>query len=254
MGEEKLLRAGQVAASVAAGGFIVQTALVLTQTTGLLGRAPELVKTSASREVDYATYFAGFFNYQHSIVWNVALRDAIGPVAWVAVATLAVLTAVLVRSTRAVVTALIISLGAALAALADLVFGTLVGFWRYGGWNTEVPSDMIATGRSYQGIKTLSTYLQYDGFVVVAVGLALLATLTGWTLILQRLLWLTALGLVAYVVLSWLWPIWHGTEIPTDLLAFGLGVLLAPGLAMLWARDLRRHAARFTPLRETPTL
>ena len=239
MGDEELLRAARIAAYVAAGGFLVQTVLFLLAATGVLGRPPELVNSTAPRELDYAKYYADFFNYQHRIVWSVALRDAIGPVVWVAVGILAVLTAVLLRSMRARVAALVICLGASLVALADLVFGTLVGFWRYGGWDAAVPSDMIAAGRSYQGVKTISTYLQYDGFIVLAAGLLVLAAVTDWTRVFRRLLRLTAVLLVAYVVLDWIWPLWHGSQMLRDILALALGVVLAPVLVIVWHRELR---------------
>jgi hypothetical protein len=87
-----------------------------------------------------------------------------------------------------------------------------------------------------------STYLQYDGFIVVAAGLLALAALAGWTPMFRLLLRLTALALVTYVVLDWIWPLWHGSQLPRDLLALGLGVLLAPALVIVWNRELRRRA------------
>jgi hypothetical protein len=237
-----LLRVARTAALVAAAGFALQTGLFLLATTGLLGTAPEFVDTSAAQEVDYATYYASLFNHQHEIVWNVAIREAIGPVAWVGVGILAVVTAVVVGGTPARVAALVVCLGSSLAGLADLVFGTLVGFWRYGGWGTDVPADMIAAGRSYEGVKTVSTYLQYDGFVVLAIGLVVLAALPGWDSVLRVLLRLTALALVAFVVLDWVWPLWNGSQLPRDLVALSLGVALAPALVIVWAGNLRRRA------------
>lgn len=237
-------RVASVAALVAAIGFVLQTLLFLLVATGLLGRGPQFVDTPAAQEFDYATYYASLFNYQHGIAWNVAIRDAVGPVAWTAVGILAVLTAIAIRRTLAWVSALVICLGAALAALADLVFATLIGFWRYGGWNTDVPPDMIAAGRSYEGIKTVSTYLQYDGFLVVAAGVLLLAALTGWSTRFRLLLGLLALALVAYVALDWTWPLWHSTQTSRDITALTLGVVLAPTLVLTWARELRRRAAK----------
>ncbi len=241
MRDESLLRASRAAALVAAAGFVLQTLLFLLATTGLLGHAKGFVDTTSSQEVDYATYYADLFNHQHGIVWNVALRDAIGPVAWVGVAVLAVVTAVMVHAARAWVAAIVLCLGASLAALADLVFGSLVGFWRYGGWDIEVPANMIAAGRSYEGVKTVSTYLQYDGFIVLAVGLLVLAALTGWSPAFRVLLRLTAVALVAYAALDWVWPVWHGSQFARNVVALGVGVILAPASALMWDRELRRR-------------
>ena len=161
--------------------------------------------------------------------------------AWVGVAVLAVVTAVMFPAAKARVAALVLCLGESLAALADLVFGSLVGFWRYGGWDIEVPANMIAAGRSYEGVKTVSTYLQYDGFVVLAVGLLVLSAMAGWSPAFRVLLRLTAVALVAYAALDWVWPLWHGSQFARNVLALGVGVILAPASALMWDRELRRR-------------
>lgn len=236
-----LVRVAQVAAVVAAVGFAVQTVLFLVAAAGLLGSAADFTDTRAAQEIDYATYYAALFNHRHDIVWNVVLRGVIGPIAWVAVGILAVLTALLVRSVQVWIATLVVCLGAALAALADLVFATLVGFWRYGGWSNEVPTNMIAAGRAYEAVKTVSTYLQYDAFVVVAVGLIVLTRAGGWSSILRWLLGALAVALVSFAALDWVWPLWHASQWPRDLVALVLGLLLAPAATLTWARQLRRR-------------
>lgn len=68
-----------------------------------------------------------------------------------------------------------------------------------------------------------------------------MAALAGWTLVFRVLLCLTALALVTFVVLDWIWPLWNGSQLPRDLLALCLGVLLAPALVLVWNRDLDRR-------------
>jgi hypothetical protein len=82
-------RVGRTAALVAGACLAGQTALFMLDEMGLLADSPDYVETSAGRAADLATYYAAFFAYQQDILWNIALRDTLAPVAYLALMVLA---------------------------------------------------------------------------------------------------------------------------------------------------------------------
>ena len=82
--ERAWARVGRVAAYVAAIGFFLMTALYLLDQTDLLDPSPEYVRTAAGQLQDEARFWAQAFEHQHRIVWDVIVRDVVGPAAFVA--------------------------------------------------------------------------------------------------------------------------------------------------------------------------
>ena len=55
--------------------------LLLLDLTGILSSAPDFHETGNGFEQDLATYYVGFFERQHDIAWNIAIRGTVGPLA-----------------------------------------------------------------------------------------------------------------------------------------------------------------------------
>src|SRR5438105_15413715 len=84
-------RIGAIAAYASGGALLVQTLLFLADKADLLGRGPTFHRTGAGLLQDIANYNVAYFARQHHILWDIALRDSLGPIGWIAlvVATLA---------------------------------------------------------------------------------------------------------------------------------------------------------------------
>jgi hypothetical protein len=63
-----------VAGLVTAFCFFGQTTLFLADASGLLGENPEYTETSAGRSQDLADYYVAYFEHQHTILWDIAVR------------------------------------------------------------------------------------------------------------------------------------------------------------------------------------
>jgi hypothetical protein len=77
-------RIGRIAAYVAGIGFLVVTVLYLLDVFDVLDQSPAYVRTSAGQLQDEARFWAAAFVHQHRIVWDVVVRDVVGPVAFIA--------------------------------------------------------------------------------------------------------------------------------------------------------------------------
>jgi hypothetical protein len=220
-------RTGLVAGAIAAVGQLVQSVLFVLDATGVLGSAPPFRETGAGRDQDLATFYVAFFEHQHDIAWNIAIRDTLGPVSYVA---MIVLAASLVRlrgrgRPGAAVWGLVFGVGALLVMLSDLVFLSQLGLWRFTGFTPVPPADIIATGRSSETVERISDYLGNAGQVTLAVALVGLAGLL--TLRLRLLTLVVALGALVSVVAALTF-----SDVLYDVTAIALGVVLAP-LALL---------------------
>ena len=87
-------RTASVAGTVAAIGLCLQSLLFSLDASVLRGNPP-FQETPAGRAADLATFFAARAERQHDLLWNIVLRDVLGPVAAVA---LIVLTYAVVRA------------------------------------------------------------------------------------------------------------------------------------------------------------
>ena len=233
--------AGLVAGACLAG----QTVLFLLDETGLLAASPDYVETPAGRAADLATYYAAFFAYQHDILWNIAVRDTLGPIAYLALMVLAVSAANVLGPRRVVsqLAVLFFVVGGLFAALSDLMYLTTTNYWRQTGWETTPTENMIAAGRSTEAINALTTYPQYAGFTVLALGLLCVARAARAGLVVGRLVGMLAVGLAITLVGI---VVTEVAQLDTvfQVLALTAGVLLGPAVAILLGRDVARAAGR----------
>ena len=79
-----------MAGLVTAFCFFGQTTLFLADASGLLGENPEYTETSAGRSQDLADYYVAYFEHQRTILWDIAVRDTLGPIGFLALMVLAV--------------------------------------------------------------------------------------------------------------------------------------------------------------------
>lgn len=234
-------RVGAIAGYVAGVGILGQTTLFLLDATDALADSPEFAETEAGPLQDVATFYAAYFEHQHEIVWSIIVRDVLGPIAFLAlmVAALAALNLLRTRRPERQLMVLFFAVGCTLAMLADLVYLTQTLYWENGGWPADPAENMVAVGRSVEALDNLVSYVQYAGFLVLALGLVCLGRLTrleaGWSRLLGRLAYLEALGLVAAVVAS----VRHN-DTAYSVAALVIGVLLGPLVAVLLGLQLGR--------------
>lgn len=118
---------------VAASCFFGQTILFLADASGLLGENPTYTETAAGRARDLADYYVAYFEHQHTIVWDIAVRDTLGPIAFLALMVLgvAVMNMVGPRRSEAQLLVLFFVVGGLLAAVPDLTYLTLTNQTRH---------------------------------------------------------------------------------------------------------------------------
>jgi hypothetical protein len=164
---------GRVAGYGAAGAILVTTALFLADAANMLVPAVSFQSTGAGSEADLATYFVAFFARQHAILWDIALRDTIGPLGYLALVVLflAVLNLVGPRRAAAQLMALFVLVGSLLAALNSLTFLAQIEYWRFTDWSPDPATNMIAVGRAADAITKLTVYPEVAGILVLGAGL-----------------------------------------------------------------------------------
>ena len=231
-----------------------QTMLFLADAIGLLGENPRYTETPAGRARDLADYYVAYFEHQHAILWDVAVRDALGPIGFLALMVLGVAAMNVVgpRRPEAQLLVLFFVVGGLLAAIPDLMYLTLTSYWRHTGWEATPTENMVALGRSVEAIHEVTTYPQYAGFVVLALGLGCLGRLCrlGLTTLSSRL------GILAYVEAVALVGIAIASILRNDtaynVLAFATGALLGPAVAIWLGRDVARLRASDFELHPVP--
>lgn len=234
-------RLGSAAGYLAGACFLGQTALFLADATDLLDESPEFHRTAAGAAQDMATYFAAFFEHQHAIVWSIVTRDILGPVGYLALMVAGLALVNLVRSPRPdrQLMLLFLVVGGTTAAFSDLTYLTLTRYWSHGDWQAKPVVGMVAVGRAAEAVDNTTSYTQYAGFVVLALGLVCLARVVrgerGWSAALATVAYLEATALAATVLVSAL-----GLETAADWLTLVIGVLLGPAVAILLGRQLSR--------------
>lgn len=232
-------RVGAVAGYVAGAGILGQTSLFLLDATDALADSPEFVETGDGRMQDVATFYAALFERQHDIVWNIILRDIVGPVAFVALLVAALAAANLVRARRPEGQLLVLFLGtgALLAVVQDLMYLALTVYWREDGWRAD--EGMVAVGRATEAVNNITVPLQQAAFVLLAVGLVCLARITrvepGWSRLLGLLAYAEAVGLLGAATASAL-----RNDAAFNVLALLIGILLGPAVAVLLGLQLGR--------------
>jgi hypothetical protein len=232
-------RTAFLAGVISAVGLFLQTALFFLDATGTLPFSPDYHETGAGRGEDLATYYVALFERQHDIVWDVALRDTIGPVAALALMVLALALVRLRGHGRPgpAVWGLVFAIGALLKLLSDVVFLSQLAVYLDSGFTPEFPADIVAVGRASEAVDALSSYLESVAYLVLAAALLGLAGLLGRRL--SALARVVALAL-AVSVLAWVagwWPVMAVAEALA-------GIVLAPALLIGLGRSLARDDAR----------
>jgi hypothetical protein len=169
--------------------------LVLADNTDLLAKSPEFHRTVAGILQDDANYYAAYFARQHQIVWDLALRDALGPVAMLALIAVALALLNLVGRERAEaqLMAAFLVVGAFLIAIDGLPTLANVNWWAE-KWDPNPPAQMVAVGRSAELMTKVSGYFEVAGALTLALGVFFLGRLCRTPKLPSRL------GLVAYAV------------------------------------------------------
>ena len=172
-------RVGRVAGYMAGAGFFVATLLYLLDATGALGSDPDYHQTSAGPVQDEANFWVAYFAHKHHVLWDIVARDTLFPVAFVALAVVAVAVRRLVGpdDPRAQLLTLFFALGGLVSALSDLVYLGAAEYWRVTGWSAQPPERMLAIGRSSETIERLTVWIEPAGFIILAAGLVALGRL-----------------------------------------------------------------------------
>lgn len=172
-------RVALISGWVAGVGLAVQTALFLLDAANLLADETEFHRTGAGVEADRAQYYADFFNRQHAILWDIVLRDTVGPIAFLALAIWAVAVVFRLRPVGPVgpMTVFFFTVGSVLHIVNDLIFLSLERFWRFGGWSADPPGPMNALGAAVDAVDISTTYLEASSYFVLAAGAGCLARL-----------------------------------------------------------------------------
>jgi hypothetical protein len=236
-------RIGQVAGYVAGGGFFLGTLLFLADASDVLASSPQFQATPAGLLQDDANYFAAFFAHQHQILWDIALRDGLFPLAYLALVVLAVALTSLVDARRpdARLMTLFFLVGGIWASLDALTYLGNLTYWAISGWSSNPAAAMVAVGRASEAIGNETQYFQVAGFVALAAGLLCLGHLcrTWRDLpsrlgILARLEAFALLGAAAASALS--------ADVVYNVLSLVVGVVLAPAVAIWLGLSLSRRS------------
>jgi len=229
VGPDRRLRRGSA--------FLLQTVLFLLDATGMLAPQIGFVDTPATVMEDLATYFVATHERMHTIWWDAALRDAAGPIGYLAlmVLVLAVVRVVGRRQPREEVGLLVVVLGGSLGALDDLMYLSYTRWWRLGGCRPD--SDIVAFGVTFDAIGNVATHFLWAGQILLALGFVLLAPTVGrlrrgwgW---LSHLARLEAVALIASVLADV-----AETGTARYILGIAAGLFLGPALAVLVGHGL----------------
>jgi hypothetical protein len=230
-------RTARVAGATAAASLLVGTVLYLLDATDALAPTPQFRATAAGVESDVARWYAAFFARQHEILWSIALRDVLGPVAFIALTVLALAVLRLVSPARPVAVLLVVffAVGGLLHMVSDLLYLGEISYWRQTGWSATPPVPMVITGRASEALDFATVYLEAFSYLVLACGMCCLAWLCrthgGLRRWLGALAYAEAIGLVVLIV---------GIVLQADVLfqvaGLATGVVFGPAFAFLLGR------------------
>ena len=115
-------RLGRAAGYFAGGAFLAQTVLFLLDVTGALMPRTKYRLTDRGSQQDLIDYYVNYNDRMHSMWWNIALRDVLGPLGYLAliVLILALLQVAGSGKPREELGQLFVVFGASAAALSDL--------------------------------------------------------------------------------------------------------------------------------------
>lgn len=234
-------RLGRLAGFFAGAAFLVQSALFLLDATGAL--APHTTYRTSGRglEQDLIDYYVSHSERMHSIWWDVAVRDLVGPLGYLALMVVvhAVVHVAGTNEPRQELGRLFVVLGAAAAALSDLMYLGHVAWWRQGP--LLATPDIIAHARAFEVVDIVGERIQWAGLLVLALGFVCLAGALGGDSVGPR--WLTLLAylqagaLVAFVATNA-----AGADVASFISALAAGIVFGPLLAVLVGRGLGAEA------------
>ena len=225
-------RWGRAAGYIAGPVFLLQTVLFLLDVTGVLALQTGFVDTPAGVMEDLATYYVAANERMHTIWWDPALRDSLGPMGYVALMVLvtAVVRVAGTRQPRDEIAVLLVVLGGSLGALNDLMYLSYTRWWFHGGFRPT--PDIVAFGTTMETIDNLGTYFQRAGYLLLALGFTFLAPTLGR--IRHGWRWLSLLArLEAAALVAWVLTDVAQTGTTRYIAAIAAGLLLGPALTIL---------------------
>lgn len=165
-------RTALVSGLVAAAGLALGTVLYLLDELDILASAPRFRSGGADREAELAANTVAYLERQHDVWWDIALRDTLLPVAFVALIALFVLTGDRVRWRHpASLMVAFVLVGCVLNIVNDLMYLGQLGYWRHTGWQADPPGPVIAVGAASDAVERATTYLEAGSYAVLTLGL-----------------------------------------------------------------------------------
>ncbi|MBP2418888.1 hypothetical protein ACFFOM_19065 [Microlunatus capsulatus] len=163
------------AGTVAGLAFLGQSVLYLLDSMDILSAEVAYQQTNRGFQQDLADYYVALGERMHHLWWDVAIRDVLGPLGWLALMVLVLAVHGVTPSGRplADLAVLFTVVGGSLAGLSDLLYLSRVSLWRRGA--LQPTPDLVASGRAGELVEEVSTYLQWGGFFVLAAAFVCLA-------------------------------------------------------------------------------
>ena len=197
-------RVGMWAAYFSGGVIMLVIVLVLLDSFDLLARFNPPVKNPSTDQLTFnATWYAAWFAHQRQILWDIDLRDSLGPLGFLALVIVGL--AVLNRFGRgrgdAQLTAVFLGIGGVVQALNAIPFLTAASYWG-GNWTADPAAQMVAVGRITEALTNMSSYLEVAGVVTLGIGAFFLGRLAGAGVGLPPRLGLLAYGVFVTAVLG----------------------------------------------------
>jgi hypothetical protein len=239
-------RIGRIAAYFAGIGFLVVTVLYLLDVFDVLDPSPTYVQTAAGQLQDEAHFWAAVFQHQHRIVWDVVVRDVVGPASFIALIVVGLALRRLVtrdHPSRQLMVGFLTA-GGIISAIGSLLYLGNVEYWRltWGSVPAGAETSMVAVGRATTAIDNLTVWTDAFGYVVLALGVLCVGVVVGrengMPKRLGTLAYVTSATLVALAVAAVL-----DTDTPHSLLSLAVGAVLAPWLCLWLGRVLGRPVA-----------
>jgi hypothetical protein len=225
-------RLGRAAGYFAGGAVLAQTVLYLLDVTGALATQTMYQATGRGLPQDLTDYYVSYNERMHGIWWDVALRDVLGPLGYLALIVLvvALLHVAGTGKPREELGQLFVVLGASTAALSDLMYLSHITWWRSGGFLAT--PDIIAHGRAFDVVDNVGNYLQWAGYLVLALGFTCLGPTLGGARLRRR--WLSLLAyLEAAALLAYVFTNIADAAVAGYIAAVASGLVLGPALAIL---------------------
>lgn len=229
--------------AVAAVGLVIGTALYLLDELDVIADPPRYESGGDDAEAQLATNMVSYLERQHDVWWNIAVRDSVLPMAFLALVVLVVLAGDRVRWRHpASVTAACFLVGGILNIVSNLAYLGQLRYWRHTGWSADPSGPVIAVGTSSDAVVAATTYLEAAGYLVLALGATCLGSLTLKDPAIPR--WLSPF---TYILAFGLALLTTGIAFQADVIyqvAGALtGILLGPFVALALGVELARSSS-----------